>query len=161
MSSEKSEIILYQTKDGKIRIDVRMENETVWLTQAQMVELLQSSKASISEHIRHIFEEGELEESTAVRNFRTTASDGKSYAVRYYNLDVVISVGYRVKSQRGTQFRIWATKTLREYLVKGFAMDDERLKNPPGKGHEAIELFDVPLIVFCNGDIRLEDFSVR
>ena len=132
MSPESSEIIIYQTTDGKTCIEVRMENETVWLTQAQMVELLQSSKANISEHIRHIFDEGELEESEVVRNFRTTAADGKSYSVRFYNLDVIISVGYRVKSQRGTQFRRWATGVLREYLVKGFAMNDELLKKAGG-----------------------------
>lgn len=105
-----SEIILYQSDDGQIKIQVRMENETVWLTQSNMVELFQSSKSNISEHIKHVFEEGELLEDSVVRKFRTTAADGKNYEVTHYNLDVIISVGYRVKSLRGTQFRIWATE---------------------------------------------------
>ena len=134
-------IVIYQTQDGKTRIDVKIENDSVWLTQKQMVELLQSSKANISEHISHIFEEKELDESSVVRNFRTTAADGKDYNVKYYNLDVIISVGYRVKSLRGTQFRIWATQILKEYMIKGFAMDDDRLKNLGGGGywHELLE----------------------
>ncbi len=122
------EIIIYQNKEGNINIDVRLEDETVWLTQAQLCELFQKSKATISEHISHVFEEGELEESSVVRNFRTTASDGKSYDNKFYNLDVIISVGYRVKSPQGTQFRIWATQRLKEYIVKGFALNDERFK---------------------------------
>jgi hypothetical protein len=109
-----SELLIYQAPDGKIKIDVRLEDETVWLTQAHLCELFQKSKANISEHIKHIFEEGELNEESVVRNFRTTATDEKSYDVRYYNLDVIISVGYRVKSLQGTQFRIWATQRLRE-----------------------------------------------
>jgi len=109
-----------------------MEKETVWLTQAQMCELFDKNKRTISEHIRNIFSEGELQEEQVVRNFRTTAADGKSYLVAHYNLDVIISVGYRVKSHRGTQFRIWATQCLREYIIKGFIMDDERLKNAGG-----------------------------
>jgi hypothetical protein len=108
---------------------VRLEEETVWLTQAQLCELFQKSKATISEHISNVFAEGELVESSVVRNFRTTASDGKSYDVAYYNLDVIISVGYRVKSAQGTQFRIWATQRLREYIIKGFALNDERFKS--------------------------------
>ncbi len=126
----KTEFLLYQTDGGKIRIETRMENETVWLTQAQMCKLFDKNKRTISEHIRNIFFEGELREEQVVRKFRTTASDGKKYLVAYYNLDVIISVGYRVKSHRGTQFRMWATQHLREYIIKGFTMDDERLKNP-------------------------------
>lgn len=126
------EFLFYQTEDGLTKIDVRLENETVWLTQAQMVELFQSSKSNISEHIKHIFIEGELNEESVVRKFRTTAVDGKSYEMIHYNLDVIISVGYRVKSHRGTQFRIWATQKLKEYIIKGFTMDDERLKNGGG-----------------------------
>lgn len=122
------EIIIYQNKEGNIKIDVRLEDETVWLTQAQLCELFQKSKATISEHISHIFEEGELEESSVVRNFRTTASDGKSYDTKCYNLDVIISVGYRVKSTQGTQFRIWATQRLKEYIVKGFALNEDEIK---------------------------------
>jgi hypothetical protein len=128
----KTEFLLYQTEDDKICIETRMENETVWLTQAQMCELFDKNKRTISEHIRNIFSEGELREEQVVRKFRTTAADGKKYLVAYYNLDVIISVGYRVKSHRGTQFRMWATQRLREYLIKGFAMDDERLKKAGG-----------------------------
>ena len=136
-----NEIIIYQTQDGKTKIDVKIEDETVWLNQAQMVELFQSSKANISEHITHIFNEGELDENSVVRNFRTTAEDGKNYNVKHYNLDVIISVGYRVKSLRGTQFRIWATQVLKEYLRKGFALNDDLLKQSGGGGywHELLE----------------------
>ena len=136
-----NEIIIYQTQDGKTKIDVKIEDETVWLNQAQMVELFQSSKANISEHITHIFDEGELDENSVVRNFRTTAEDGKNYNVKHYNLDVIISVGYRVKSLRGTQFRIWATQVLKEYLRKGFALNDDLLKQSGGGGywHELLE----------------------
>lgn len=134
-----SEIILYQSDDGQIKIQVRLENETVWLTQADMVKLFQSSKSNISEHIKHIFEEGELQEDSVVRKFRTTAADGKNYDVNHYNLDVIISVGYRVKSLRGTQFRIWATERLREYLIKGFTMNDDLLKQGGGYFEELLE----------------------
>ena len=123
-----SEILLYQNQQGDIKIDVRLEEETVWLTQNQLCELFQKSKATISEHIKNVFEEGELNESSVVRKFRTTANDGKNYETNYYNLDVIISVGYRVKSVQGTQFRIWATQRLREYIVKGFALNDDRFK---------------------------------
>jgi hypothetical protein len=127
-----SSIIIYQTEDGRTSIQTRLEGETVWLTQAQLCELFQKSKSTISEHIKHIFEEGELVQSSVVRNFRTTADDGKEYETNYYNLDVIISVGYRVKSQQGTKFRQWATARLREYIVKGFTMNDEMLKQAGG-----------------------------
>ena len=107
---------------------MRLEDETVWLTQKQIAELFDKSRVTITEHIKNVFAEGELEENSVCRNFRHTADDGKSYNTQYYNLDVIISVGYRVKSQRGTQFRIWATQCLKEYIVKGFTLDDERLK---------------------------------
>lgn len=127
-----SEIILYQSEDGQTKVEVRMEGETVWLTLNQLVELFQKAKSTISEHIRNIFEEGELPEGEAtVRKFRTVQSEGGREVERdleFYNLDVIISVGYRVKSHRGTQFRIWATQRLREYIIKGFTLDDERLK---------------------------------
>ncbi len=123
------EILIYQNQEGNISIDVRLEDETVWLTQAQICELFQKSKATISEHIKNIFEEGELEINSVVRKFRTTAVDSKKYDTNYYNLDVIISVGYRVKSPQGTQFRIWATRRLKEYLVKGFVLNDERFKS--------------------------------
>ena len=128
MTPNKSEMIIYQTDDGRLKISVRLESDTVWLTQTQMVDLFQSSKANISEHINNILSDEELTEASVVRNFRTTAADGKSYNTKYYNLDMILSVGYRVKSNRGTQFRQWATSILREYLQKGFAMNDERLK---------------------------------
>ena len=129
-----SEVILYQTEDNQTRLQVRFEGETAWLTQAQMAELFQTTKQNVSLHIQNVFTEKELREDSVVKESLTTAADGKNYATKFYNLDVIISVGYRVKSVRGTQFRIWATQRLREYIVKGFTMDDERLKNPPGKG---------------------------
>lgn len=126
------ELILYTTQDGQTHIQLRAMDGTVWLSQAEMVELFQSSKANISEHIKNILTEGELSESSVVRDFRTTAADGKNYPLKLYHLDMILAVGYRIRSPRGTQFRQWATTTLREYLVKGFAMDDDRLKEPGG-----------------------------
>jgi hypothetical protein len=127
-----TQILLYQTEDRRTRIEVRLENETVWLSQLQMAELFQSTKQNVSLHIQNIFHERELLEDSVVKEYLTTASDGKSYRTKFYNLDVIISVGYRVKSHRGTQFRIWATQRLREYIVKGFTLDDERLKRLGG-----------------------------
>jgi hypothetical protein len=124
----KSDFILYTSQDGEVRVDVFVHNESVWLTQKAMQELFDRSKSTVSEHISNVFKEGELDENQVVRKFRTTADDGKDYEVLYYNLDVIISVGYRIKSQRGTQFRIWATKTLKEFIIKGFVLDDKRLK---------------------------------
>ena len=126
------EIIVYQAADGLTRVDVRFEGDTVWLTQAQLVDLYHSSKANISEHIKHILEEGELEKDRVVRKFRTTAADGKNYQVMHYNLDMIIAIGYRVRTPVGTQFRQWATARLKEYMVKGFTLDDERLKGNAG-----------------------------
>ena len=136
-----SEILIYQTEDGRTRIQVRLEDETVWLTQKMMAELFQKDVRTINEHIRNIFKEGELTPKPVIRKFRITAADGKTYETNYYNLDVIISVGYRVKSHRGTQFRIWATQRLREYIIKGFALDDERLKEAGG-GNYFDELLD-------------------
>jgi len=127
-----SQILIYQSEDGQTKIQTTLEDETVWLTQAQLCELFQKSKSTISEHIKHIFEEGELMEDSVVRDFRTTASDGKNYTTKHYNLDVIISVGYRVKSLQGTKFRQWATSRLKEYIVKGFTMNDELLKEVGG-----------------------------
>jgi len=124
------QFLVYQTQDGNLKIDVRFEGETVWLTQQQMAELFQTSVPNVSMHIRNVFTEGELLADSVVKESLTTAADGKNYATKFYNLDVIISVGYRVKSHRGTQFRMWATQRLREYIVKGFVLDDERLKNP-------------------------------
>jgi hypothetical protein len=127
-----SEILIYQTEDGETRIDVRMEDETVWLSQAQMGELFQTSKQNISLHIKNIFFEAELDEKSVVKEYLTTAMDGKNYKTKFYNLDVIISVGYRVKSHRGTQFRIWATQRLKEYIIKGFTLNDDLLKKAGG-----------------------------
>ena len=136
-----SEIIIYQTEDGYTKIDVKFEDETVWLTQAQLCELYQTSKSNISEHIKHIFEEEELDEESVVRKIRTTAADGKNYNTIHYNLDMIISLGYRVKSKIATNFRRWAAERLKEYMIKGFTMDDERLKNLGG-GNYWKELLD-------------------
>ena len=125
-------IILYQTEDGKSRIEVTLCNDTVWLTADQMAELFQRNKSTISRHIKNVFEDGELNPDSVVAFFATTAADNKKYQVAYYNLDMIISVGYRVKSHRGVQFRIWATQVLREYLVKGFVMNDDLLKRAGG-----------------------------
>ncbi|KKR19984.1 MAG: hypothetical protein UT50_C0024G0002 [Candidatus Moranbacteria bacterium GW2011_GWA2_39_41] len=127
MQEKNNKIILYNTEDGKTEISVSLEGETVWLSQAQMADLFQKDRKTITEHIQNVFKEGELVENSVCRKFQHTALDGKSYNVNFYNLDVIISVGYRVKSLRGTQFRIWATQKLREYIVKGFVMDDDRL----------------------------------
>ena len=138
-----SDLILYQTEDGRTRIQCRFENETVWLSLNQMADLFQRDKSVVSRHIKNVFEEGELSQAGTVAKSATVQTEGGKQVTReieFYNLDVIISVGYRVKSPRGTQFRIWATQRLREYLVKGFTMDDERFKNPPGKGH--IDYFD-------------------
>jgi hypothetical protein len=132
--SARGELILYPTEDGHSRVACRFDQGTVWLSQAAMAELYQTSKPNISMHLKAIFAEGEVDEKTVVKHFLTTGLDGKNYQVGHYHLDAVLAVGYRVRSPRGTQFRKWATERLREYLVKGFTMDDERLKNPPGPG---------------------------
>ena len=135
MTLDNGNIIVYVDDNGQPQVDVRFQDETVWLTQAQLVELYQSSKANVSEHIKNIFDEGELDKNSVVRKFRTTASDGKNYEVKYYNLDMIISLGYRIKSSIATKFRIWATDRLREYITKGFAINSERLKNLGGGNH--------------------------
>ena len=130
-----SEILIYQNQDGHIKIDVRLEEETVWLAQAQMAELFGKGRSTITEHIQNVFAEGELDENVVCRNFRHTTHHGaiqgktQETEVKYYNLDVIISVGYRVKSPQGTQFRIWATHRLKEYIIKGFALNDESFKS--------------------------------
>lgn len=144
IEAHQGEIVIYQTENGSTKIDVRFEDETIWLTQQQMAELFQSSRTNIVEHIRHIYEEGELDENSTCRKFRQVRTEGGrevSREIPYYNLDMIISLGYRVKSMVATQFRRWATERLKEYMIKGFTMDDERLKNLGG-GHYWRELLD-------------------
>ena len=135
MDKEKADMIIYTTEDGLTKVETTFDGDTVWLSIDQMAELFQRDKSTISRHIKNIFTEGELQRDSVVAKFATTASDGKVYNVDYYNLDVIISVGYRVKSKRGTQFRIWATGILKEYMRKGFVLDDDRLKNLGGGGY--------------------------
>lgn len=148
MSEEQStpspagEFVMFASGDGKVRVECRFENETLWLSQAMICELFDKAKATISGHIKNIFEEGELLENSVVRFYRTTASDGKNYQVQYFSLPMILAIGYRVRSARGTQFRQWATQTLQEYLVKGFVMDDERLRNPPVGSSAVPDYFD-------------------
>jgi hypothetical protein len=132
MAEDKGQILLYKTPDGESRIEVRLQNETVWLSLDQMAELFQRNKSTISRHIKNVFEEGELQSEATVAFFATVQTEGKRKVERdiaYYNLDMIISVGYRVHSYRGVQFRMWATGVLKEYIVKGFALNDELLKN--------------------------------
>ncbi len=126
----RSQLLIYQSEDGRTRIEVQLQDETVWLTQKLMADLFQTSKQNIGQHLKNIFEEGELQEDAVVKKFFTTAADGKKYQTRFYNLDAIISVGYRVKSHVATRFRQWATRHISEFIVKGFVLDDERLKNP-------------------------------
>lgn len=135
MSEEKglqptSQILIYQSEDGQTKIEVQLQDETVWLSQKHMAELFQTSKQNIGQHLRNIFEEGELNEKSVVKKFFTTAADGKKYRTAFYSLDAIISVGYRIKSHVATRFRQWATQHIKEFIVKGFVLDDERLKNP-------------------------------
>lgn len=136
------EFLLYQTEDGRTRVECRFVNDTLWLTQAGMAELYQTTKQNVAKHLKAIFSDGELAPDSVVNQWLTTAADGKHYEVRFYNLDAILAVGYRVRSTRGTQFRRWATERLREYLVKGFTLDDERLKNPPVAGSGVPDRFD-------------------
>ena len=136
MENNNDKIIIYQTADGQTAIDVRLENETVWLSQAQMVDLFQTTKQNVSLHVNNVFKEGELEEGSTVKEYLTVQKEGKrnvGRVVKYYNLDVIISVGYRVKSQRGTQFRIWANRVLKDYLVKGYAVNERIHKEQIGE----------------------------
>ena len=142
--SDYGEIIIYQSEDGLTNIEVKIEDETVWLTQQQMAELFQSSRTNVVEHIKHIYEEGELDEVSTCRNFRQVRKEGNREVTReltFYNLDMIISLGYRIKSRIATSFRRWATERLKEYMIKGFAMDDERLKGNAG-GNYWKELLD-------------------
>ena len=136
--TDPQQFLIYQSEDGSTRIDVMLEAETLWLSQKQLTELFGKAKGTISEHIKHIFEDGELDENSVVRFFRTTAADGKQYEVAHYSLDMVLALGFRVRSPVGVRFRQWANDKLKEYIVKGFVLDDARLKNP-GKG---LDYFD-------------------
>lgn len=138
--TDQSQIVIYETSDGQTRIEVHLEQDTVWLSQKQMAELFQKDVRTISEHIRNVFDEGELDENSVIRNFRITAADGKNYQVVHYNLDVIISVGYRVKSHRGTQFRIWATQRLRDYLVQGYSINQDRFEKNAEELEQALAL---------------------
>lgn len=143
--SGKGEVLVYQTDDGRIKLDVRLEQETVWLTQQMIAELFQTTVSNVSMHIKNIYEEGELLPGATVQDFLTVRREGSREVQRkltYYNLDMIISVGYRVKSLIATRFRIWATQRLKEYIIKGFVMDDERLKNPPAAGSAVPDYFD-------------------
>jgi len=125
-----TEFLLYTTPNGKVKVEIFLRDENVWLTQAKIAELFDIDRSVITKHLKNIFESGELQEDSVCANFAHTAADGKTYQTKFYNLDAIISVGYRVNSQRATHFRIWATQVIKEYIIKGFAMDDERLKNP-------------------------------
>ncbi|MEX0742058.1 MAG: RhuM family protein [Phycisphaeraceae bacterium] len=127
-----SDLILYTSEDGQTRMQLRVEGETIWLTQLEIAELFQTTKQNVSLHAKNIFEEGELSRDSVVKESLTTAADGKQYRTQQYNLDLILAIGYRVRSPRGTQFRQWATTHLREFVTKGFVMDDERLKDPGG-----------------------------
>lgn len=143
MENNADKIIIYQTADGQTAIDVRLENETVWLNQAQMVELFQTTKQNVSLHLNNVFKEGELEVASTVKEFLTVRQEGTRNVcrmVKYYNLDVIISVGYRVKSQRGTQFRIWANRVLKEYLVKGYAVNERIRKEQIGELRQLVSM---------------------
>ena len=144
-NESKGELLVYRTEDGQVKLEVRLEDETVWLTQKMMAELFQTTKQNISQHIQAIYEEGELQPEATVKKFLTVQQEGKrqvSRSLDFYNLDMIISVGYRIKSLIATRFRIWATQRLKEYIIKGFALDDERLKNPPVAGSAVPDYFD-------------------
>ena len=130
MTQNNSQLIIYKTESGETKIDVRLENETVWLTQKLMAELFDTSVPNINMHLKNCYEDGEINENSVIKDFLITADDGKNYKTKFYNLDAIISVGYRIKSKTATHFRKWATGMLKEYIVKGFVLDDERLKNP-------------------------------
>ncbi len=129
-NNEFTEFLLYKSPNGKVKVEIFLHDETVWLTQAKIATLFNVDRSVITKHLRNIFDSGELKESSVCANFAHTATDGKTYKTKFYNLDAIISVGYRVNSKQATHFRIWATQVLKEYIIKGFSMDDERLKNP-------------------------------
>ncbi|MBU3953005.1 MAG: virulence RhuM family protein [Proteobacteria bacterium] len=142
MSKDQQNIIIYNTSDGKASVSLYAEDGMVWMNQNQLAQLFDTSKQNIGQHISNILKEGELHENSVVKNYLTTASDGKKYNVAFYSLEMILSVGFRVRSKRGTQFRIWANRNLKEYMIKGFVMDDERLKNPDGRPDYFDELLE-------------------
>jgi hypothetical protein len=142
MNTQDNNIIIYNTADGKASVSLLAKDGTAWMSQAQIAELFATTKQNISLHIQNIFEEGELEQNSVVKDYLTTASDGKNYSVAHYSLEMILAIGFRVRSKRGTQFRIWANNNLKEYMIKGFVMDDERLKNPDGKPDYFDELLE-------------------
>jgi len=142
MDSNKKNIIIYKTADGKASVALYAKDGNIWMNQNQLAELFATTKQNIGQHISNILNEGELEQNSVVKNFFTTADDGKDYNVTFYSLDMILAIGFRVRSKRGTQFRIWANKNLKEYMVKGFVMDDERLKNPDGRPDYFDELLE-------------------
>jgi prophage maintenance system killer protein len=155
----RGEIIIYKASDGKTQLDVKLEEETVWLTQKQMSSLFDKNVRTINEHIKNSFIEGELAENSVIRNFRITAADGKSYNTKFYNLDVIISVGYRVKSKRGTQFRIWANSVLKDYLVRGYALNEKRLKEQSEKIKEIERTLEIFSNVVEHYQLNRDEFS--
>ncbi|BDQ04478.1 MAG: cytochrome c [Ignavibacterium sp.] len=155
----RGEIVIYKASDGSAQLDVKLEEESVWLTQAQMVILFQTTKQNVSLHINNIFKEGELSEKSVVKEYLTTAADGKKYKTKYYNLDVIISVGYRVKSKRGTQFRIWANNVIKEYLVKGYALNEKRLKEQTEKIKELEKTLEIFSNVVEHYQLNRDEFS--
>ncbi len=142
MSQDKKNIIIYNTADGKASVSLYARDGNVWMNQNQIAELFDTSKQNIGQHIAKILKEGELRESSVIKNYFTTSADGKQYNVAFYSLDMILAVGFRVRSKRGTQFRIWANRNLKEYMIKGFVMDDERLKNPDGRPDYFDELLE-------------------
>jgi len=153
------EVILYKARDGNLTFDVKLEEETVWLNQAQMIRLFNQTKQNISLHINNIFREGELSKKSVVKESLTTAADGKKYKTNYYNLDVIISVGYRVKSKQGTQFRIWANKVLKEYLIKGYALNEKKLKEQSERIREIEATLEIFSKVATNHELNQSEFS--
>jgi hypothetical protein len=142
MDNNTQNIIIYKTADGKASVALYAKDGNIWMNQNQLAELFATSKQNIGQHISNILNEGELEQNSVVKNYFTTADDGKEYNVAFYSLDMILAIGFRVRSKRGTQFRIWANKNLKEYMVKGFVMDDERLKNPDGRPDYFDELLE-------------------
>jgi len=155
----KGEIVIYKASDGSTQLDVKLAEETVWLTQKQMSLLFDKNVRTINEHIKNIFSEGELDENSVIRNFRITANDGKIYSTKFYNLDVIISVGYRVKSKRGTQFRIWSNSVLKEYLAKGYVLNEKKLKEQTEKIKEIEKTLEIFSNVVEHYQLDRDEFS--